>query len=148
MKIKIISHLRVTCRKPAVDRIKRHAPTARSPFRGEDLRIPAPRRPATDSPMSAAINRNSRSCSTFGSGCGCWISICSARPKMERTASRTTIRSRASGIGGDPFASGQLPFAKRTLYDLRVNFRQSHYYWDRNDAAALPNGLSGLTNES
>ncbi len=34
---------------------------------------------------------------------------------------------------------------KNRLYDLRVNFRQSYYYWDRNDAATLPNGLSGLT---
>src|SRR5450631_323047 len=51
----------------------------------------------------------------------------------------------ASGIGGDPFASGQLTVRKKNIYDLRVNFRQSYYYWDRNDAAALPNGLSGLT---
>jgi hypothetical protein len=50
-----------------------------------------------------------------------------------------------SGIGGDPFASGQLTVRKKNVYDLRVNFRQSYYYWDRNDAAALPNGLSGLT---
>jgi hypothetical protein len=51
----------------------------------------------------------------------------------------------ASGLGGDPFASTQFTVRKNHLYDLRVNFRQSHYYWNRNDAAALPNGLSGLT---
>ncbi|MEO8051744.1 MAG: hypothetical protein ABI833_15100 [Acidobacteriota bacterium] len=51
----------------------------------------------------------------------------------------------ASGIGGDPFASGQLTVRKNRVYDLRVNYRQSYYYWDRNDAATLPNGLSGLT---
>jgi hypothetical protein len=51
----------------------------------------------------------------------------------------------ASGIGGDPFTSAQLTVRKNRLYDLRVNFRQSYSYWDRNDAAALPNGLSGLT---
>jgi hypothetical protein len=51
----------------------------------------------------------------------------------------------ASGIGGDPFAAVQLTVRKSRLYDLRVNFRQSYYYWDRNDAATLPNGLSGLT---
>ena len=51
----------------------------------------------------------------------------------------------ASGIGGEPFTSAQLTLRKSRLYDLRVNFRQSYYYWDRNDAATLPNGLSGLT---
>jgi hypothetical protein len=51
----------------------------------------------------------------------------------------------SSGLGGDPFASTQFTVRKNHLYDLRVNFRQSHYYWNRNDAAALPNGLSGLT---
>ena len=51
----------------------------------------------------------------------------------------------ASGIGGEPFTSAQLTVRKSRLYDLRVNFRQSYYYWDRNDAATLPNRLSGLT---
>jgi hypothetical protein len=51
----------------------------------------------------------------------------------------------ASGIGGDPFTAVQLTVRKSRLYDLRMNFRQSYYYWDRNDAATLPNGLSGLT---
>ncbi|MEI9815409.1 MAG: hypothetical protein WDO18_23380 [Acidobacteriota bacterium] len=31
------------------------------------------------------------------------------------------------------------------MYDLRANFRQTYYYWNRNDDAALPNGLHGLT---
>jgi hypothetical protein len=51
-----------------------------------------------------------------------------------------------SGIGGDPFTTAQLNVRKHNLYDLRVNFRQSHYYWNRNDFAALPNGLDSLTN--
>ena len=51
-----------------------------------------------------------------------------------------------SGIGGEPFSGGQLTVRKNKLYDLRVNFRQSHYYFNQNDAAPLPNGLSGLTN--
>ena len=51
----------------------------------------------------------------------------------------------SSGLGGDPFASTQFTVRKNHLYDLRVNFRQSHYYWNRNDAAALPNALHGLT---
>jgi hypothetical protein len=51
----------------------------------------------------------------------------------------------ASGIGGEPFAGGQLKLAKDRTYDLRVNFRQSYLYWDRNDDALHPAGLHGLT---
>jgi hypothetical protein len=50
-----------------------------------------------------------------------------------------------SGLGGEPFSSAQLTVRKNHLYDPRVNFRQSYYYWNRNDSAVLPNGLSGLT---
>ena len=50
-----------------------------------------------------------------------------------------------SGLGGDPYASGQLTVRKNNLYDLRVNFRQSYYYWNMNDLAALPTRLDGLT---
>ena len=53
----------------------------------------------------------------------------------------------ASGIGGDPYSSVQLTAHKSNLYDLRVAFRQSYYYWNRNDGAALPNSLDGLTNQ-
>jgi hypothetical protein len=49
----------------------------------------------------------------------------------------------ASGIGGDPYSSVQLTAHKSNLYDLRVAFRQSYYYWNRNDSASLPNGLNG-----
>src|SRR3954465_15110179 len=38
-----------------------------------------------------------------------------------------------SGIGGDPYSTAQLNIRKTRLYDLRVNFRQTHYYWNRND---------------
>src|SRR6266487_1880337 len=38
----------------------------------------------------------------------------------------------ASGLGGDPFPGGQLTVSKANLYDLRVNYRQSYYYWDQN----------------
>jgi len=51
----------------------------------------------------------------------------------------------SSGIGGEPFAGGQLKVSKDGMYDLRVNYRQSYYYWDRNDIAAHPTGLQGLT---
>ncbi len=50
-----------------------------------------------------------------------------------------------SGLGGDPFTTAQLTVKKKNLYDLRVDFRQSHYYFNENDAAALPNALDGLT---
>ena len=51
-----------------------------------------------------------------------------------------------SGLGGEPYSTAQLNVRKTRLYDLRVNFRQTHYYWNRNDQAALPNGLHSLTN--
>ena len=50
-----------------------------------------------------------------------------------------------SGLGGDPFTTAQLTLRKNKLYDLHVDFRQSRYYWNQNDSAALPNGLTGLT---
>ena len=54
-----------------------------------------------------------------------------------------------SGLGGDPFTTAQLTVKKKNLYDLRVDFRQSHYYFNENDAAALPeHALDGLTSEA
>jgi len=44
----------------------------------------------------------------------------------------------ASGLGGDPFPGGQFTLRKTNLYDLRVNYRQSYYYWDRNDNVMVP----------
>jgi len=43
-----------------------------------------------------------------------------------------------SGLGGDPFPGGQLTVRKDHVYDLRVNYRQSYYYWDRNDDVLMP----------
>jgi hypothetical protein len=51
----------------------------------------------------------------------------------------------ASGIGGDPFQAGQLRISKTHLYDFRANYRQSYYYWDRNDDQPHPAGVAGLT---
>ncbi len=51
----------------------------------------------------------------------------------------------ASGIGGDPFQAGQLRISKTHLYDFRANYRQSTYYWDRNDDTPYPGGVRGLT---
>lgn len=50
-----------------------------------------------------------------------------------------------SGIGGEPFSTTQINVRKKSVYDLRMNFRQSHYYWNRNDSAAVPTGLHGMT---
>ena len=58
----------------------------------------------------------------------------------------------ANGLGGDPFPSAQMLVSKSGLYDFRVNWRQSFYYWNQNDNVALPitalapTFTSGLTN--
>jgi hypothetical protein len=44
----------------------------------------------------------------------------------------------ASGLGGDPFATAQLKVGKTGRYDLRVQWRQSYYYWNQNDNVVLP----------
>jgi hypothetical protein len=51
-----------------------------------------------------------------------------------------------SGLGGDPFPTAQLVVTKNKIYDFRVNWRQSYYYWNQNDNLILPLGLAGLTN--
>ena len=48
-----------------------------------------------------------------------------------------------SGLGGDPYPGGQLTLRKNKSYDLRINYRQSYYYWDRNDGV-LPPAPAGL----
>ncbi|MFB3921723.1 MAG: hypothetical protein ACE145_08375 [Terriglobia bacterium] len=52
----------------------------------------------------------------------------------------------ASGLGGEPFSGGQLDMRKEKLYDLRINYRQSYYYWDRNDSVIPPSptGIAGV----
>jgi hypothetical protein len=51
----------------------------------------------------------------------------------------------ASGIGGEPFSGGQFLLKKNQVYDLRVNYQQSYFYWNRNDDQSQPTGLHGLT---
>ncbi len=43
-----------------------------------------------------------------------------------------------SGLGGDPYPAGQFTLRKVNRYDLRVNYRQSYFYWDRNDRVLPP----------
>ncbi len=56
-----------------------------------------------------------------------------------------------SGLGGDPFPSAQFNLSKNKVYDLRVDWRESYFYWNQNDNVVLPiaaaaSGLStGLT---
>lgn len=50
-----------------------------------------------------------------------------------------------SGLGGDPFPTMQATASKSKAYDLRLNYRQTYYYWDRNDNAVQPSGFRGLT---
>jgi len=56
-----------------------------------------------------------------------------------------------TGLGGEPFETGQLSVSKTRLYDFRVNWRQSYYYWNQDNNLVLPiaavgSGLSkGLT---
>lgn len=57
----------------------------------------------------------------------------------------------ASGLGGEPFETGQLTVSKHRVYDFRVNWRQSYFYSNQNNNVLLPitavaSGLStGLT---
>jgi hypothetical protein len=51
-----------------------------------------------------------------------------------------------SGMGGDPYPGAQLTLSKSKLYDLRVNWRQSYFYFNQNDGVILPTlRVPGLT---
>jgi hypothetical protein len=49
------------------------------------------------------------------------------------------------GVGSDRYSGGQMRVGKTGRWDLRVNYRESAYFWNRNDAATQPTGLQGLT---
>ena len=49
-----------------------------------------------------------------------------------------------SGLGGEPYSTAQFTLKKNRVYDLRVNFRQSHFYWNRNDNVSS-NGYTAIT---
>jgi hypothetical protein len=50
-----------------------------------------------------------------------------------------------SGLGGEPYSGGQASISKNRAYDIRLNFRQSYKYWNRNDEQSHPGGLAGLS---
>lgn len=56
-----------------------------------------------------------------------------------------------TSLGGDPFPTAQFAISKNKVYDFRVDWRQSYYFWNQNDNVILPiaaaaTGLSkGLT---
>jgi hypothetical protein len=43
-----------------------------------------------------------------------------------------------SGLGGDPFPTAQFAISKKKVYDFRVDWRQSYYFWNQNDNVVLP----------
>ncbi|MGN6593352.1 MAG: hypothetical protein ACTHJX_10675 [Terriglobales bacterium] len=51
----------------------------------------------------------------------------------------------ANGWGGDPFPTAQFTVRKQGVYDFRANWRQTYFYFDRNDAFILPGTTAGLT---
>jgi hypothetical protein len=69
--------------------------------------------------------------------------IGNAKPGTAPFADRFQVS--ASGLGGDPFPTLQGSVSKTQAYDLRASYRQSYYYWDRNDDAPHPAGINGLT---
>lgn len=43
-----------------------------------------------------------------------------------------------SGLGGDPFPTAQFAISKKKVYDFRVDWRQSYFFWNQNDNVILP----------
>jgi hypothetical protein len=48
-----------------------------------------------------------------------------------------------SSLGGDPFPTAQFAISKNKIYDFRVDWRQSYYFWNQNDNVVLP--IAGAT---
>ena len=51
---------------------------------------------------------------------------------------RTIFPFRSTSLGGDPFPTAQFTISKNKLYDFRVDWRQSYYFWNQNDNVVLP----------
>jgi hypothetical protein len=43
-----------------------------------------------------------------------------------------------TSLGGDPFPTAQFAISKKKVYDFRVDWRQSYYFWKQNDNVVLP----------
>jgi hypothetical protein len=43
-----------------------------------------------------------------------------------------------TSLGGDPFPTAQFAISKKKVYDFRVDWRQSYYFWNQNDNVVLP----------
>jgi hypothetical protein len=43
-----------------------------------------------------------------------------------------------TSLGGDPFPTAQFAISKNKVYDFRVDWRESYYYWNQNDNVVLP----------
>ena len=67
-----------------------------------------------------------------------------ARAPQGKNLFADTFSISASGLGGDPFPTIQFTARKDQLYDLRVTWRQSDYFWDQSTATS-PSGFNGLT---
>jgi hypothetical protein len=49
-----------------------------------------------------------------------------------------------TSLGGDPFPTAQFTISKHRVYDLRVDWRQSYYFWNQNDNVVLPIAAAGV----
>jgi hypothetical protein len=43
-----------------------------------------------------------------------------------------------TSLGGDPFPTAQFAISKKKVYDFRVDWRQSYFYWNQNNNVVLP----------
>ncbi|HTC64278.1 MAG TPA: MtrB/PioB family outer membrane beta-barrel protein [Candidatus Saccharimonadales bacterium] len=43
-----------------------------------------------------------------------------------------------TSLGGDPFPTAQFAISKKKVYDFRVDWRQSYFFWNQNDNVVLP----------
>lgn len=66
-----------------------------------------------------------------------------AQPGQDKFADNYSLT--VSGLGGDPYTTAQLTARKANVYDLRVNFQQTRFYWDQSNALS-ENGFSSITN--
>src|ERR1700687_1732194 len=56
-----------------------------------------------------------------------------AESREGRNPFADTFSLQTTSLGGDPFPTAQFAISKRKIYDLRVDWRQSYFYWNQND---------------